>query len=136
VRAVLDTNVVVSAAMTPHGVCARIIDLLTDDAFGICADDRILDEYQTVLCRPELKIVPADATEVLNLICSAMEMVPAYPLAVELPDPTDLPFLEVAASANALLVTGNMKHYPKRARAGVTVLTPREFLDMLRPPSS
>jgi hypothetical protein len=30
------------------------------------------------------------------------------------------------------LVTGNTRHYPKRLRGGVTVLSPREFLELLR----
>ena len=68
----------------------------------------------------------------LDLIRSAVEIAAAFPLPVELPHPADLPFLEVAASAGAVLVTGNLRHYPRRARAGVTVVTPREFLDLLR----
>ncbi len=56
----------------------------------------------------------------------------SMPSAIELPDPTDLPFLEVAASADAILVTGNARHFPARARAGVTVMSPSEFLDHLR----
>ncbi|NQT52453.1 putative toxin-antitoxin system toxin component, PIN family, partial [bacterium] len=84
-KVVLDTNVVVSAAMTVHGVCARIVDLLADGAFGACADDRILDEYDSVLHRPELRIVPDDAAMVLELIHSAVQIVPAFPLPVELP---------------------------------------------------
>ncbi|MFW6161606.1 MAG: putative toxin-antitoxin system toxin component, PIN family [Planctomycetota bacterium] len=131
-RAVLDTNVVVSAALTPHGVCAQILDLLTDGAFALCADDRILDEYEAVLYRPALRIVPGDAAIVLELIRSVVEIVPAYPLPVELPDPHDAPFLEVAASADAVLVTGNLRHYPSEARAGVTAVTPAEFLALLR----
>ena len=133
-KAVLDTNVVVSAGMTVHGVCARIVDLLADGAFELLADDRILDEYDTVLHRPELRIVPEDAATVLDLVGSVAQPVSAPPLRVELPDPTDLPFLEVAAAAGAILVTGNTRHFPARARAGVTLLTPREFLDLLRRP--
>lgn len=129
---VLDTNVVVSAAMTTHGTCARIMDMLADGVFGISADDRILAEYDTVLRRPELRIVPDDATAVLELIRSVAEPVAAVPLATELPDVDDAPFLEVAAAADAVLVTGNTRHYPSRSRAGVTVLTPREFLDVVR----
>lgn len=133
-RAVLDTNVVVSAALTAHGTCAQILDLLADGAFALCADDRILDEYDTVLCRPELRIVPRDAAVVLELIRSTADIVPGYPLPVGVPDPDDVPFLEVAASAHAILVTGNLRHYPSEARAGVTVVTPAEFLGLLRRP--
>lgn len=131
-KVVLDTNVIVSAAMAAHGVCSQILDLLADGAFAVCADDRLLDEYDTVLHRPALRIVAEDADIVLDLIRSAVEIAAAFPLPVELPHPADLPFLEVAASAGAVLVTGNLRHYPRRARAGVTVVTPREFLDLLR----
>ena len=131
-KVVLDTNVVVSAAMTAHGACAQIVDLLADGVFEIVADDRVLEEYDTVLYRPELRIVPEDAAVVLELVRSVAQLVSAFPLSVELPDPTDLLFLEVAATAEAALVTGNTCHFPRRARAGVTVLRPREFLDLLR----
>jgi len=132
VRVVLDTNVLVSAAMTLRGICAQIVDLLADGAFDIYVDDRILDEYDDVLRRPELRIVPAEATLVLDLVRAVAQNVPAYPLPVTLPDPDDVPFLEVAASAAALLVTGNIRHFPDTDAVGVTVATPREFLDLLR----
>ena len=54
------------------------------------------------------------------------------PLDADLPDPDDLPFLEVAAEAHAVLVTGNKKHFPQKAAGAVQVVNPREFLDMLR----
>ena len=131
-RVVLDTNVVVSAAMTTHGSCAQILDMLADGMFAICADDRILAEYDSVMHRSQLRIVPDDAAVVLELIHSVVEPVAAIPLAVELPDADDMPFLEVAAAADAVLVTGNTRHYPSRSRAGVTVLTPKEFLEIVR----
>ena len=48
-RVVLDTNVIVSAAMTTHGTCGQIVDLLAEGMFEICVDDRVLDEYDTPL---------------------------------------------------------------------------------------
>ena len=131
-KVVLDTNVLVSAAMTSHGTCSRILDLLADGLFAICADDRILDEYETVLHRPEFRIVAHDAAIVLELVRAAAEPVAGVPLSAELPDPSDLPFLEVATAAEAILVTGNIRHFPKRARAGVSVLRPAEFLELIR----
>jgi uncharacterized protein len=131
-RVVLDTNVIVSAVLTANGVCAQILDMLTDGVFGIYVDDRILAEYDSVLSRPQLHLVPYDAAEVMEWIRSVAEPVGAVPLLAELPDRGDMPFLEVAASAGAILITGNTRHYPKRSRLGVTVLTPREFLELLR----
>jgi len=131
VRAVLDTNVVVSGAMSPHGTCRQLLNLLTQYAFEICVDDRILAEYDDVLHRPELRIEPAEAEVVLELIEGASLLVTSAPLAADLPDPDDIAFLEVAHEVGAVLVTGNPRHFPKRACKGVTVLSPREFLDLL-----
>jgi len=132
VRAVLDTNVLVSAMLTARGACARVVDLLVAGAFELCADDRILDEYETVLRRPEFGIAPEDVEAVMDLIRHVALPVAAPPLPVQLPDPDDLPFLEVAAAAGAVLVTGNRRHFPKRRCKGVSVASPREFLDVLR----
>ena len=134
-RVVLDTNVMVSGALTTHGTCARILDLLNEGTFEICADDRILDEYESVLRRPELRIAAEDATPLMELARRVALPVAAVPLAAELPAPDDRPFLEVAAAGGALLVTGNLWHYPHRARAGVTVMSPADFLKLIRRPS-
>ncbi len=131
-KVVLDTNVVVSAALTAGGTCARILDLLADGAFDLCADARILGDYEAVLHRRELGIDPNDAAVVLEWLRSIAEPVAAVPLAAALPDPDDLPFLEVAATGRAVLVTGNLRHFPKRACKGTTILSPRDFLDLLR----
>lgn len=131
-RAVLDTNVIVSGVMTTHGTCGQILDLVSEGVFQPCADDRVLAEYESVLHRPSLGIVAADAEVVLELIRAAACPVAALPLAVELPDDSDLPFLEAASAAGAILVTGNTRHFPKKACKGVTVVSPREFLELLR----
>lgn len=131
-RVVLDTNVIVSAVLTTHGPCAQILDMLADGVFGIFADDRIFAEYDSVLSRPALRLGHSDVAEVMILIHSSAEPVAAVPLPTKLPDPGDMPFLEVAAAAAAILVTGNIRHFPNKSCAGITVLTPREFIDLVR----
>jgi predicted nucleic acid-binding protein len=129
---VLDTNVVVSAALTAHGPCAHIVDMLVGGHFEVCADDRILAEYDAVLRRPEFGFAPADVDALMEHIRSVALPVVAAPLPAELPEPGDLPFLEVAAVAGAVLVTGNARHFPQDACGGVRVVSPREFLEVLR----
>ena len=131
-KVVLETNVLVSAAMTAHGACAQIVDLLAEGMFELCADDRILAEYETVLRRPELGIIPQDAEYVLELISATVENVAAVPLQVTLADPTDLPFLEVARTADAMPVTGNLRHFPKCVCGPIMAVSPAEFLNMVR----
>lgn len=128
---VLDTNVIVSALLTAHGDCARIGDMLGGGAFDLCADDRILSEYDSVLRRTELCIAPADAEIMMELIRQVVLPIAALPLPVELPDPDDMPFLEVAAAAGAVLVTGNRRHFPRKACGAVRVLSPGELLELL-----
>ncbi|MFW6163084.1 MAG: putative toxin-antitoxin system toxin component, PIN family [Planctomycetota bacterium] len=130
-KVVLDTNVVVSALLSPGGPCRRITDLVFEGSLEASVDARILAEYEAVARRPHLPIEPAEADELLTLVSAVARPVPATPLNVNLPHQDDLPFLEVAHAAGAILVTGNLRHFPKSQRAGVTVLSPRQFLDHL-----
>jgi len=50
----------------------------------------------------------------------------------DVPDSTDIPFLALAHTAGAWLVTGNLKHFPKSIRKDVHVVTPTEYLDYLK----
>ena len=132
-RVVLDTNVLVSGLLTPFGTCGDIVRMLTSDEILLCVDGRILLEYAEVLHRPQLEIDPQKADVVMAYIQSESQVHATVPLAASLPDADDNAFLEVAVSAAAeCLVTGNLKHYPKRCRAGVRVLSPRQFLDWFR----
>lgn len=130
---VLDTNVLVSGLMTRSGTCARILDLVIDGRITAVLDGRISDEYRRTCLAPRLHLDAEAVRGFLHLLDDCAENVVALPLKLDLPDPDDLPFLEVATEANAVLVTGNRKHYPARALGLVKVTTPREFLEMLRP---
>jgi len=98
VRVVLDTNVLVSGFLSPRRPPGRVVDLVTTGHLLLLHDDRILAEYREVLARPRFAIRPAEAAAVLDLIVHEGILCPAPPLSVPLPDPDDLPFLEVAVA--------------------------------------
>ncbi|MFC1452192.1 putative toxin-antitoxin system toxin component, PIN family [Verrucomicrobiota bacterium] len=130
---VLDTNVLVSGLLTPFGTCGEIVRMLTSSEIVLCADARILLEYDDVLHRPKFAIDPHKVDVVMEYIQNSSEVHATAPLERPLPDEDDHPFLEVALSSDAeCLVTGNLKHFPKRCRAGVRVLSPKQFLDDFR----
>jgi uncharacterized protein len=125
---VLDTNILVSALLSPFGPPARVLDLALGGDVRLAYDDRILAEYREVLARPKFGFAPEDVAMVLAYLEADGERVTAPPLSYALPDADDLPFLEVAVQAEAVLVTGNAAHYPPALRGPVRVYTPSEFL--------
>jgi putative PIN family toxin of toxin-antitoxin system len=132
IRVVLDTNVLVASLIQPTGPCGRVLDLVVDGALDACVDGRILAEYEDVLSRQKFRFSPEKLQTVLDFFRQGGIRVIARPLRVVLPDPDDLPFLEVAASGQAILVTGNRRHFPKTATRTARVLGPSECLEVLR----
>jgi putative PIN family toxin of toxin-antitoxin system len=132
-RIVLDTNVLVSGLLSRYGAPADVVRLVVSGSVTLCVDVRILIEYEQVLGRPKFAFDPDKVEALLDF--SASEAVPVMPTPLEhgLPDPSDEPFLEVAIAGQAdAWVSGNLVHYPARARAGVTVLGPADFLAWVR----
>ena len=129
-RIVVDTNVLVSGLLSPFGPPGTILGLIAAGRLSLCYDPRILAEYGEVLRRPRFSFVEEDVSTLLLQIEAGGELTSPMPLPVRLPDPLDEPFLEVAADALAdYLVTGNVRHFPARARQGVRVVSPREFVE-------
>lgn len=129
-KIVLDTNVLISGLLTPFGVCGEIVRMLTSNVLTLCADSRILFEYEDLLRRPRFAIDEKMIAELMAYIMITSEMHSTQPLPSALPDPDDNPFLEVAISAKVnYLVTGNLKHFPPDLRCNISVLAPREFLN-------
>jgi putative PIN family toxin of toxin-antitoxin system len=130
VRIVLDTNVLVSGLLNPHGPPGRILDLITSGLVRVLYDDRIIAEYREVLARPRFGFDPDDVETLLEFIASEGESVISAPLALVLPDPDDLPFLEVAVAGRAdALVTGNTDHFvPSAGEHHAEVCLPAVFI--------
>ena len=131
-RVVLDTNVLVSGLLTRDGTCALLLDYVTEGILTVCIDDRILGEYDRVCLSPRLNLDAALVNDFLRFLRESAEPFVAAPIATQLPDPDDLPFLDVAAAAEATLTSGNTRHYPEKCRGGVRLCTPAELLALLR----
>jgi predicted nucleic acid-binding protein len=76
-RAVLNTNVVVSAALKPHSLPAAIVSAATAQLFALCLSDAIRDEYQHVLTRGKFGFPPARVSRFLaDLEATARKVTP------------------------------------------------------------
>ncbi len=126
-RLVVDTNVVVSAALHPLGIPARSL-FLAFDLHRVFVSREILDEYGDVLFRKKLKLDPKEANRILDFVKERSEFIRPRFHIYGCKDPDDDKFLECAvASGSDYIITGNKKDFP--AAIGKTlVVSPREFL--------
>ena len=132
-EAVIDTNVLVSAALTPQGASGEVVDLVLAGEICPVLDDRIVAEYADVLTRSRLGFPQTLVAAMLDALETAGRHALAVRTHVTLPDESDRCFFECAlACASRFLVTGNKKHFPGAAPAGIILLSPRELLERLR----
>jgi uncharacterized protein len=132
-KLVLDTNVVVSAALKPKGPERTALVFALTSPAALFTSGEVMAEYAKVLGRPELRIPAAERTQILDLITSRSRMVaPVRKLAV-CRDPDDNMFLECAEAARAnYLITGSARRFP--AFWGSTkVINARQLLEIIAP---
>ena len=132
-RVVLDTNVLVSAFLTPKGLPAQIVNLAWQGKLQPCYNQEIIDEYEEILARPgfKFKIPQQDIKEVIGTIKKDGLSYDVEPSIFSTPDETDRVFYDVAKASGAFLITNNVKHYPKDK----FIFTPSDFVDTFLDPS-
>jgi uncharacterized protein len=91
-----------------------------------------MQEYRDVLERPEFGFQPGLVADLLALLARADWVLPD-PLPIEIRDPDDLAFLEVAVAGGAdAVVTANVRDFTLAdGELDVPILTPRACIDLL-----
>jgi uncharacterized protein len=132
-RLVIDTNVLVSVAIKPTGLQRTVFLIAISKPARLYVSLPILEEYNEVLARPELRVRKGLRLQLLQLVKNHSHTVaPARRLDVTL-DPADNMFLECADAARGdYLVTGNQKHFPRFWKQ-TKVVTSREFVSLAAP---
>ena len=128
---VIDTNVLVSAALTSGGTCDQVVRAAVDGRIRLSWSTPVLAEYREVLSRSKFKFTPEVVTSLLNLFV-AMDQVTPRSLEVRLPDADDEVFLAAAmATPDQVLITGNAAHFPADLCVPVRIITPSQALELL-----
>jgi uncharacterized protein len=132
-RLVIDTNILVSAALKPHGLPRTVLILAITKPARLYISREILAEYSEVLARPEFKIRKGLRQQFVQLIKNRGQLVrPTRALQVA-KDVDDNKFLACADSAGAdYLITGNTRHFPRFWKK-TKIITSREFMDVVAP---
>ena len=131
-RIVADTNILVSAAVSPRGVAARILILAAEGTIRLFVSPFILSEMEEVLGRPKIGFSLEQIRASLEAVKEVAKTVqPKVKVNVIAAENSDNRILECALAAEAdVLVTGNMKDIrPLGKFRDIDIRTPREFLD-------
>lgn len=136
--AVLDTNVLVSGLISPHGAPARILAAWREEKFELVVSDPILREAGEVLNREKIRryYQSVDADLPVKLIAGLRRFARLVPGQIKVglieADPTDNMFLSAALEARAdFLVTGDHHLLQLKTFEGTSILRPAEFLAVL-----
>ena len=98
----------------------------------LLADDRILLEYEEVVTRPKFNFDKNNALVICDFLRNQCLEIFPLPIAVQLPDKYDAPFIETAVTGTAdFIITGNKKHFPVKCCKGIKIVNPTEFLQFL-----
>jgi putative PIN family toxin of toxin-antitoxin system len=133
--AVFDTNVIVSAGINPGGPSARLIfDWVLKGTVRAVTSPAVVAEFREVVRRPKFRRYGFPPFWLEFVLEESLWVESPGLLLQPHPDPKDAPFLALAHTAGAWLITGNLKHFPPAVRSGVTVFSPADYLAHLMGP--
>lgn len=141
-RAVVDTNVWISAVLNPTGAPAAVRLALQRQQFTLVTSEPLLTEVALVLARPRFAqrygVTPADIADLVALLRERAEVVPVTGAVHLCRDPDDDVVIETALNGRADAVVSrddDLKAASDVAailsERGIAVLTVRRFLAAL-----
>jgi putative PIN family toxin of toxin-antitoxin system len=137
VRVVLDSNVVVSAFPVGFGPSAQIVDAVRDGRLTWILSTVILDEVRKVLALPRIqrrfKVDPGAVALLVTLLGEkAVQVGGVVRVEGRSRDAKDHPILACAVEGGAeYVVTGDEDLLVLGTHEGISIVTPREFLEVL-----
>lgn len=136
-KAVLDTNILVSALITPRGTPGRVVRAWRDGSFELVTSPSLLEELREALHRPKIMhryhLSPKDIQDLLALLANTTTMVTGTASVPDiLSDPDDVPVLACAAEGQAdYIVTGDGDLLRLKSYKGTRIVRPSAFLKTL-----
>jgi putative PIN family toxin of toxin-antitoxin system len=131
-KAVYDTNIIISAALSPSGIPSSLLALAVDGTVQLYVSPVILEEDTDVLHRPKFELSEQVITGLMRRITEATVLVHPTRTISASPDESDNRFLECAQEAGAgYVVTGNKRHFPFPEFEGINIVSPAEFVRIL-----
>jgi putative PIN family toxin of toxin-antitoxin system len=142
VRAVVDTNVFVSAILSRNSPPGRVLDAWEDREFQIVISDELFVELERVMSRPRIirrvQKPSSHIAEFLSMIRTRAEVVrPQERLDVVQQDPSDNRVLGAAVEGQAdYIVSGDQHLLALGSFEGIEIVSPARFAAILAATSS
>ena len=134
-RAVLDTNVIITALRNSSGASYKLLLDLNQGKYVASVSTPLVLEYESVLLRNqgEIGLSKKEISSFVDFICHLSNRCKIFFLwRPILRDPSDEMVLEVAvASKSNFIVTFNKKDFIEAEKFGIVVVTPSEFLKII-----
>lgn len=130
-RFVFDTNVIVSAVLLKQSVARQAFDKALEQG-KILVSQTTIEELNEVMRRKgfEKYVTEDDRIEFVTALVREAILVASTETIPECRDPKDNKFLELAVSGRAIcIVSGDDDLLTLHPFRGISVLTPRQFLD-------
>ena len=141
-RVVLDTNVLVSAILSPGGTAAQILQLGRVGRFELVFSSDTIREHLQVLRYPKIRKLLERRNLSLDTVESFLEQLTRISIPVPAKikidaiqeDPSDNIFLACAVEGNAdYVVSGDHHLKDLGAYQGIEILHPAAFLEIIEP---
>lgn len=135
VNVVIDTNVIVSAALSPYGNPAKIFEMLLNEEIHNFTSDEIMEELRDVLHRSKiverLKIYERDfILDRFELFSS--KVIKSETIDIIKDDPDDNKILECAISAGVgYIISGDDHLLSLSEYKSIKILSPQELIQLI-----
>ena len=123
-KVVIDTNVVISSNLSLSGNPGEIMRQFYSGVLQLFYTSEILTEYKRVLAYKKFNFAIETQTAILRAIEIGGTLVAPPTSTIPFNDEADRIFYDTAKFSKAILITGNMRHYP----ADSFIMTPADFI--------
>jgi len=134
-KIVIDTNVFISALRSSQGASYQLIQMVGDGKFNIYISVALVFEYEDVAKRSNaIKLKTQQIDDIIDYVCLVgIETEIFYLWRPFLCDPKDDFILELAINSHAdFIITYNKKDFKNVDQLGVKVISPKEFLKLIK----
>jgi len=124
IKVVVDTNILVSSLICAKGHPSEIVTLIRANKLQLYYNAEIMNEYNRVLRYPRLRISPQEISVIVNLILRKGVAMETEKSTIKMIDESDRKFYDLHKAVGAILITGNIKHFPKES----SIMKPADFI--------